>query len=195
MTGIDVSDPLHRTPTIAARLLDGRTSAGAAGASRPTGGRIAFVVATIDLDENTTSTRVWLAGRTATRRRSPPGRTTASPAWSPDGRLLAFTSARGEKEHEATLHVLPVDGPGEVRTVAHDARRHRRRRRGRPTARGSAFISRTRDARYEAKDESWQPPRKIETFFTRLDDEGWIFDRPAHVYVVRRRRHRRRRAT
>ena len=47
-----------------------------------------------------------------------------------------------------------------------------------------AFISRTRDKRYEAKDESWQPPRKIETFFTRLNAEGWIVDRPAHVYVV-----------
>ncbi len=47
-----------------------------------------------------------------------------------------------------------------------------------------AFISRTRDKRYEAKDESWQPPRKIETFFTRLNGEGWIVDRPAHVYVV-----------
>ena len=47
-----------------------------------------------------------------------------------------------------------------------------------------AFISRTRDKRYDAKDESWQPPRKIETFFTRLNGEGWIVDRPKHVYVV-----------
>ena len=91
--------------------------------------------------------------------------------------------------------MLPVDGPGEVRTRRHHARRHRRRRAGRPTARWLAFTSRTRDARYEAKDERWQPPRKIETFFTRLDNEGWIFDRPSHVYVVRRRRHRRSRAT
>ena len=47
-----------------------------------------------------------------------------------------------------------------------------------------AFNSRTRDARYDAKDESWQPPRRIETFFTRLNGEGLIVDRPAHVYVV-----------
>ena len=47
-----------------------------------------------------------------------------------------------------------------------------------------AFTSRTRDKRYDAKDESWQPPRKIETFFTRLNGEGWIVDRPPHVYVV-----------
>ena len=47
-----------------------------------------------------------------------------------------------------------------------------------------AFTSRTRDECYDAKDESWQPPRKIETFFTRLNGEGWIVDRRSHVYVV-----------
>ena len=26
--------------------------------------------------------------------------------------------------------------------------------------------------------------RKVETFFTKLNGEGWIFDRPSHVYVV-----------
>ena len=53
-----------------------------------------------------------------------------------------------------------------------------------PDGKWLAFTSRTRDARYDAKDESWQPPRKIETFFTRLNGEGWIVDRPSHVYVV-----------
>ena len=31
---------------------------------------------------------------------------------------------------------------------------------------------------------SWQSPRKIERFFSRLNGEDWIFDRPQHVYVV-----------
>jgi len=53
-----------------------------------------------------------------------------------------------------------------------------------PDGKWFAFTSRTRDKRYEAKDESWQPPRKIETFFTSRNGEGWTFDRPSHVYVV-----------
>ena len=79
--------------------------------------------------------------------------------------------------------MLPVDGPGEVRTVAtmpdgaSDLRWS-------PDGRWLAFTSRARDARYEAEDERWQSPRKIERFFSRLDNEGWVFDRPNHVYVV-----------
>ena len=53
-----------------------------------------------------------------------------------------------------------------------------------PDGRWIAFTSRTQHERYDAEDESWQAPRKIETFFTRLNGEGWIFDRPTHVYVV-----------
>jgi dipeptidyl aminopeptidase/acylaminoacyl peptidase len=53
-----------------------------------------------------------------------------------------------------------------------------------PDGRWIAFLSRTRDDRYEAKDASWQAPRKIERFFSRLNGEDWVFDRPQHVYIV-----------
>jgi dipeptidyl aminopeptidase/acylaminoacyl peptidase len=177
----ELESSAHRD--IATALLDRRSAAGAPVVS-PDGRSIAFVVATIELDENRTVSRVWLR-----RDDAPPVPVTAGPhdgepVWSPDGRFLAFTSARGEKQGDATLHVLPVDGPGEVRTVATMPD-------GiasvawSPDGQWLAFTSRTRDARYEAEDERWQPPRRIETFFTRLDNVGWIVDRPSHVYVVR----------
>ena len=149
----------------------------------PDGSRIAFVVATIDLDENTTTSRVWLSGPDGDPGPITAGPNDAQPAWSPDGRFLAFTSKRGEKDKEATLHVMPIAGPGEVRTLGTMPEGFAQPTWS-PDRKLIAFTSRTRDKRYDAKDESWQPPRKIETLFTRLNGEGWIVDRPTHVYVV-----------
>ena len=164
-------------------LYHGRTWV-ASPAVSPDGSRIAFVVATIDLDENTTRTRVWLSGPDGDPAPVTAGPNDGQPAWSPDGRFLAFTSKRGEKDKQATMHVMPVTGPGEVRTLGEMAEGFAGPAWS-PDGKWIAFISRTRDARYDAKDESWQPPRKIETFFSNLNGEGWIFDRPAHVYVLR----------
>jgi dipeptidyl aminopeptidase/acylaminoacyl peptidase len=171
---------LHRQ--VAERLLDGR-SAAAAPAVSPSGERIAFVVSTIDLAANVSRSRVWLTASDGVPAPVTAGDKDANPAWSPDGRALAFTSRRGEEQHETTLHVMPVEGPGEVRTVCtmpdgiSDVVWS-------PDGRWLAYTSRTRDPRYSEKDESWQSPRKIERFFSRLDNEGWIVDRPKHVYIV-----------
>ena len=163
-------------------LYHGRSWVGGPAVS-PDGQRIAFVVATIDLDENTTTSRVWLTEPGGGPAPITAGPNDAQPAWSPDGRFLAFTSKRGEKDKESTLHVMPVAGPGEVRTLGSMPEGFTEPTWS-PDGTQIAFTSRTRDERYDAKDESWQPPRKIETFFTRLNGEGWIVDRRSHVYVV-----------
>ena len=174
VTDTDVT-PLHSR--IATDLLHGRSAVGAPRVS-PDGAHVACAVATIDLDENITRSQVWLDGAPLTA-----GPHDAEPTWSPDGRWLAFTSRRGEKKGDSTLHVLPVGGPGELRTLCvmpdglGDVAWS-------PDGRWIAFTSRTRDARYEAKDVTWQSPRKVERFFSRLNGEDWIFDRPNHVYVV-----------
>ena len=152
----------------------------------PDGQLVAFVVTRTDLAENTYRSQIWLTSGDGANTPHPitAGDHDANPAWSPDGNSLAFTSARSAKEGETTLHVMPVGCAGQVRTVATMADGI-----GSPTFSPDgthlAFTSRTRDARYEGKDESWQPPRKIDRFFARLDDEGWIIDRPKHIYVVR----------
>jgi len=174
----DSADARSPHAQIAADLLHERSWVSQPAVS-PNGQHVAHVVATIDLDDNTTRSKVWLDGAVITA-----GEHDHSPIWSPDGRQLAFVSRRGEKKGDSTLHVLPVHGPGELRTVC-----------TMPDGLGDvswspdgthfAFTSRTRDARYETKDVSWQSPRKVERFLSRLNGEDWIFDRPSHVYVVR----------
>ena len=165
----------HRT--IAERFIDGRSSVGQPAVS-PDGTRVAFVVATVDLEKNTTRSQVWLDDAPVSA-----GDHDGNPTWSPDGRFLAFTSRRGEKQGDSTLHVLPIDGPGELRTVCTmpDGLGNIA---WSPDGRWFAFTSRTRHERYEAKDASWQAPRKIERLFSRLNGEDWVADRPRHIYVV-----------
>ena len=152
----------------------------------PDGTQVAFVVSRTDMAKNKNRTQVWIAatdGSSPARPLTNGDKNDRQPAWSPCGQLLAFVSGRSEKKGEATLHILPMVSPGEVRTVAtmkdglDDVQWS-------PDGNWLGFISHTADVRYDAEDESWQAPRKIERFLTRLNGEGWIFDRPAHVYVV-----------
>lgn len=151
----------------------------------PDGLHVAFVVSRVDLEANAYRSQVWLARTDGsdTPRPVSAGERGGSPAWSPDGRALAFVSGRAEKKSDSTLHLLPVEAPGEVLTLATmpdglgDVAFS-------PDGRWIAFTSRTQDERYRAKDVSWQAPRKIERFMTRLNGEDWVFDRPQHVYLV-----------
>ena len=174
---------------LATALLDGFVQAGTPVVS-PDGRLVAFVVTRVDHGKNTYIPQIWLG---STDGSIPPAPLTAGdpgesqPSWSPDGRHLAFVSGRegaqGAKKGERTLHVIPVTAPGETRTVAV-------RKDGlddptwSPDGRWIAFCSRVPDERYSAEDESWQSPRRIDTFFTRLNGEDFIFDRPRHLWVV-----------
>lgn len=173
-----MSEPTKSAHTrIAERLIDQRTQVVDVAVS-PDGKRVASVVATTSLEHNTTYTKVWIDGAPVTG-----GEHDGNPTWSPDGRFLAFTSRRGEKKGDSTLHVLPVAEPGETRQVC-----------TMPDGLGDvawspdgawiAFTSRTQDERYTKPDASWQSPRKVERLFSRLNGQDWVFDRPNHVHVV-----------
>lgn len=76
----------------------------------PDGEWIAFVKMTVDQMENGYQRNIWLMPRNGgdpvqlTR-----GNKDFSPRWSPDGKTLAFTSARADKPQ---VYLLPMGGPG-----------------------------------------------------------------------------------
>ncbi len=112
--------PLSRHAEIAERIIGGIVAASSPAVS-PDGSSIAFVVGTVDMVTNKGRAQLWLAaadGGTPPRPLTNGEKNDSQATWSPDGHSLAFVSARSEKKGEATLHILPMNGPGELRTVA-----------------------------------------------------------------------------
>jgi len=76
----------------------------------PDGRRVVVGVQEWSIEKNKPSASLWLVDvATGSTRRLTSGSNDAAPAWSPDGRRLAFVSKRGEDE-AAALYVLPMDG-------------------------------------------------------------------------------------
>jgi dipeptidyl aminopeptidase/acylaminoacyl peptidase len=150
----------------------------------PDGRTVAYVVTRTDLEGNTYRSRIWLAASDAS---TPPQPLTSGehsdglPRWSPDGRLLAFTSRRGE-EGATTIHVLAADGPGEASLVA-TVPSGVTALEWSPDGRWLAYAARVADPHAGVEPKA-RPPRRITRFFSRLDNEGWIHDRPQHVWAV-----------
>jgi dipeptidyl aminopeptidase/acylaminoacyl peptidase len=185
ITDATTEAPKSKHARIAEQVIGGIVTASNPDVS-PDGRQIAFVVNRVDFAKNRSRAQIWVAaadGSTPPRPLSSGDKSDTQPRWSPDGRSLAFASSRSENKGESTLHVIPMDGPGEVRTIA-TMKDGIASVSWSPDGAWLAFTSRTKDVRYDAEDESWQSPRKIERFFTRLNGEGWVFDRPAHVYVI-----------
>lgn len=152
----------------------------------PDGRRIAVAVQRIELDKDTYLSEIWLVGPDAAARRFTWGDRDSAPRWSPDGRWLAFLRSTGEEE-PAQLHVMAADG-GEARVVAEHplgAAEHV----WDPSSRSLAYVARLPEpGRYERGPDARKPgkeaPRRITRLRYRLDNLGFLIDRPAHVFVV-----------
>ena len=84
----------------------------------PDGRLVAYVTTKADLDENKMRCTIRLLDLSSghTRELTPGKASSSAPAWSPDGKQLAFVSNRDEEG--AQVWVLPMDG-GEARQVTH----------------------------------------------------------------------------
>ena len=145
----------------------------------PDGTQVATVVATVDLDDNTTRTQ-HLA-----RRHPAHGRPDRQPA-----RLVTRRNA------SRVRHPVGARTRSRPRCTSCPSTAPARCARCAPWTTVSATslghptdaISRSRVAPATTattpRTSAWQSPRKIERFLSRLNGQNWIFDRPQHVYVV-----------
>ena len=81
-------------------------------AMSPDGNYVAFTVMTIDEEANERHREVWMVETAGgePRRLTSPGTESSNPRWSPDGRMLFFTSSRSGGE--GSTWALRMDGPG-----------------------------------------------------------------------------------
>jgi dipeptidyl aminopeptidase/acylaminoacyl peptidase len=150
-------------------------------------GKLAAVtVRRIDLDADAYRSQVWTV---PTDGSAPPcpftrGPRDTMPRFSPDGRWLAFLRARDEGEPQ--LHVMPVTG-GEPRLLCEQPLGAAQLAWS-PDSTRIAFTARVPEpGRYGTDPDvppAKEPPRRITTLRYRLDNVGFTFDRPLHLYTV-----------
>ncbi|BEP14970.1 S9 family peptidase [Acidothermaceae bacterium B102] len=151
-------------------------------------GRWAVVaVSRPDLEADAYRSQLWrvdLSGSTEPRQLTF-GERDSEPAWSPDGRSIAFL--RGTGDAPAQLVVMAADG-GEARPLpAHPLGAARPV--WSPDSTHIAYAARVPEAgRYEQGKDARAPgheaPRRITSMRFRLDNVGFLRDRPKHVFVL-----------
>ena len=88
----------------------------------PDGQWVAYTVSTADLEEDDSTTRLWMIPREGgdPLPMTLEGKSVSSPAWSPDGRWLSFLASRDEADDDATTQVWALDRRGgEARQLTH----------------------------------------------------------------------------
>lgn len=164
---------------------------------RPDGAAAVLSVAHPDLDANDYAAHLWLV---PTDESGPPRRLThgwrdTEPAWSPDGRWLAFLRAERTdnsggpaKVGKPQLWLLPVDGGEPQRLTDHPLGAGAPR--WSPDSNRLAYTARVPEpGRYgtdEAVPPDAEPPRRLTAMRYRMDGVGFTLDRRSHVWVVDR---------
>jgi dipeptidyl aminopeptidase/acylaminoacyl peptidase len=148
------------------------------------GRTVAFVRSWIDDETHEPRSAIWsvpVDGGEEPRQLTAGAKRDATPRWSPDGRWLAFTSARGDDR--AQLFVLPADGPGESRQLTRLPEAVESPAWS-PDGTRLAFTSRMHDPNDDEEDATKRPPRRVRRLQARLDHEGWTEGRVHHLWVV-----------
>jgi dipeptidyl aminopeptidase/acylaminoacyl peptidase len=162
----------------------------------PDGRLVAFVVTTLSRERDEYLSNIWTAetapGGAGPQRFTTGPKRDSAPRWSPDGRWLAFVSDResgepapaaGRGGAPAQLYVIPTAG-GEPRRLT-DLAGGVKDPVWSPDGRHLACTSRTGPGvAPEAEPGKSRPARVISTLKYRSDNEGFVYDRRSHLFVV-----------
>jgi dipeptidyl aminopeptidase/acylaminoacyl peptidase len=147
-------------------------------------GRYAVVAVTRpDLDADAYRGGLWRVdtGGSAEPRPLTGGARDSAPAFSPDGRFIAFL--RAEDDAPAQVYVLPADGGAPWRVT--DRPLGVTEFAWAPDSARLAFVARVpEEGRYGDTPAGAEPPRRITTLQYRLDGVGFTTDRRPHVFVT-----------
>lgn len=151
---------------------------------RPGGEEVAYVVWSIDREDNAYHQSIWLAKLDGSEppRRFTSGTNDAQPRWSPDGSRLAFVSKRGDEKAKRQLYVMRADG-GEPECIT-DLKDDVGEPAWSPDGTRIAFSARVPDEAYEEEDERKRAPRRFDRLLFKLDSVGWTGDRRRQIFVV-----------
>jgi len=159
----------------------------------PDGRWIAYAVTTMDLEDDDSTTQVWMAPASGNDEAIPmtnPARSSTTPRWSPDGRYLAFLAAAGEAQKDQVWTLFHEGGEAMQRTEAvqgvsdyawsPDSRRLALVLED-PTA---ADVARAAGDKAEAiEKEKAPPPHVITRRQFKRDYVGYLDNRRDHLYV------------
>jgi dipeptidyl aminopeptidase/acylaminoacyl peptidase len=149
----------------------------------PDGRRAVFALSRPDLEEDAYTSALWTV---PTDGSAPPALLTrgtgdSAPAYSPDGRWIAFLRADDDKRPQ--IHVLPADGGEPWKVTDHPLGAGELA--WSPDSTRIAHTARVPEpGRYTGTDPDKEPPRRITELRYRLDDLGFTSDRRAHVFVT-----------
>ncbi|GAA0921209.1 S9 family peptidase [Virgisporangium aurantiacum] len=152
----------------------------------PDGTDMVFSLNHLELSPDEYRSQLWTvpANGSAEPRRLTHGPADADPAYSPDGRWLAF--CRTVEGGVPQLWVMPTGG-GEPRCLT-DATLGVSSPLWSPDSKYIAFRSRVPEpGRYgtaEGVTPDREPPRRVTSFTYRANGTGFVVDRPAHVFVI-----------
>ncbi len=148
----------------------------------PDGRSVVYPLTKINEKLNRRQTTLWIVpydGSAAPRPLTSETASSSSPQFSPDGKMLAFISARGEGAR-AQIWLLPLDGGGEPRRLT-DLKNGVTSFKWSPQGDRFVVVSRTGPS---DKGKSPSDVRHYTTIRYKFNDSGWFDDKRSHIFVV-----------